>query len=287
MYQTTGLSFGPHNYYFYFEDGHGGSSKLPSSGTYSGPTVITSANIPWCDNFPSTTLDATKWPVNTGAIVNDLGLTEPSIFYSLNLNNKDTVESQYIDLSAESNISLSYYWERTGRGESPEPGDDLFVEYYTSSGYWDILNQHYGSGYTMAHYDFEEIALPSDAYHGGFRVRFRANCDSTDDDWFVDDVCILTIPCTCNVTCNPDNTTVSQGGMLGYTVCVTCTRAKDIKEESDSFYYYTNVTLPNGNIRWLIEYGPVTVDCGEQRCEHIKTEFQTMHLLVTIRTTHS
>jgi len=37
-YQTT-LSAGSHNYYFYFTDGNGGSDRLPSSGTYSGPSV--------------------------------------------------------------------------------------------------------------------------------------------------------------------------------------------------------------------------------------------------------
>jgi outer membrane protein assembly factor BamB len=37
-YQTT-LSSGSHNYYFYFTDGQGGSDRLPSSGSYSGPSV--------------------------------------------------------------------------------------------------------------------------------------------------------------------------------------------------------------------------------------------------------
>jgi len=37
-YQTT-LSAGSHNYYFYFTDGSGGSDRLPSSGTYFGPSV--------------------------------------------------------------------------------------------------------------------------------------------------------------------------------------------------------------------------------------------------------
>jgi hypothetical protein len=37
-YSTT-LSAGSHNYYFYFEDGHGHAVRLPTSGTYSGPSV--------------------------------------------------------------------------------------------------------------------------------------------------------------------------------------------------------------------------------------------------------
>jgi hypothetical protein len=40
-YQTT-LSTGSYNYYFYFADGNGGSDRLPSSETYSGPLVDSS-----------------------------------------------------------------------------------------------------------------------------------------------------------------------------------------------------------------------------------------------------
>jgi hypothetical protein len=39
-YSTT-LSAGSHNYYFYFNDGHGHTKRLPTSGTYSGPSVST------------------------------------------------------------------------------------------------------------------------------------------------------------------------------------------------------------------------------------------------------
>ncbi|MCD6328276.1 hypothetical protein J7M28_12115, partial [bacterium] len=38
-YETSSLSEGLHSYYFYFEDGHSGSCRLPSSGTSSGPRV--------------------------------------------------------------------------------------------------------------------------------------------------------------------------------------------------------------------------------------------------------
>jgi len=37
-YSTT-LSAGSHNYYFYFDDGHGHAVRLPTTGTYSGPNV--------------------------------------------------------------------------------------------------------------------------------------------------------------------------------------------------------------------------------------------------------
>ena len=40
---STTLGAGDHTYYFYFEDGQGGSSRLPSSETSSGPTVTAAA----------------------------------------------------------------------------------------------------------------------------------------------------------------------------------------------------------------------------------------------------
>jgi len=40
---TTTLAVGEHSYYFHFEDGQGGSSRLPSSETSSGPTVTAAA----------------------------------------------------------------------------------------------------------------------------------------------------------------------------------------------------------------------------------------------------
>lgn len=37
---VSGLSAGEHTYYFYFDDGEGGVVRMPSSGTYSGPTIL-------------------------------------------------------------------------------------------------------------------------------------------------------------------------------------------------------------------------------------------------------
>jgi len=39
IYGPMNLGVGSHDYFFYFTDGHGGSDRLPSSGTFSGPSV--------------------------------------------------------------------------------------------------------------------------------------------------------------------------------------------------------------------------------------------------------
>jgi len=160
------------------------------------------ANLPWIDTFPSTSLNSTKWLKNVGsASVNSTGLTEPSPSYSLNLDGLysggDEVCSQAFDLSGYQEVVFSYYYQRTGGGDSPEEGDDLWVDYYNSEGKWINIKRYFGSGEDMSSYALENIYLPSDAYHNSFRIRFKSSGypDSDDaDDWFIDDVSVCIPP---------------------------------------------------------------------------------------------
>ena len=173
-------------------------SRLTTTQTTS---VGMTATIPWSDNFPTTTLDPAKWINNSGPVeVNDIGLDEPSPSYSLNLNGDttggDEVRSVLIDLSGDSLVILSYYYQRTGGGNSPESGEDLWIDYQNSSGVWVNLKQYAGSGLDMNTYELDEIVLPENAYHYAFRIRFRCagTTGSYGDDWFVDDVSITRPP---------------------------------------------------------------------------------------------
>jgi len=68
-YRTT-LSAGSHNYYFYFTDGNGGSDRLPSSRTYSGPIVTEpnhSPNTPSTPSGPSAGYVGTSYTFSTSA----------------------------------------------------------------------------------------------------------------------------------------------------------------------------------------------------------------------------
>ena len=127
---------------------------------------------------------------NGPAVVNSVGLSEPSSPYSLNLNETDEVQSQPINFVDQSNVALSYYYEKKGGGESPDPGDDLLVDYYDSTGTWVNLKQHLGSSADMTTYQLVQVVLPAGAYHNSFRIRFRTTGDSGSDDWFVDDVSV-------------------------------------------------------------------------------------------------
>jgi len=143
------------------------------------------------DAFPSTTIDRDNWPTVTGATVDSVGISEPSGLYSLRLNGEDQIRSKTMNLSIYSSAMLSYYYERTGHGESPDPGDNLIIEYWNGST-WRELDRQYGSGPDMTSYDREIVPLPVNALRAGFKFRMRSTGDVLDihpnDDWFVDNV---------------------------------------------------------------------------------------------------
>ncbi|MCB2230797.1 trypsin-like peptidase domain-containing protein [bacterium] len=152
-------------------------------------------SLPFYETFPSSTIDIGKWVVVSGATSSTASLNPPSAPYAGQFNGSpsgsDTLMSQAIDLSGASDIALIYSYQRTGGGESPDAGDDLFIEYMNSSANWVLVNQYLGSGADMT--TFEEVTyfLPPDAYHSGFRIRIRNTATSgAFDDWFVDNISI-------------------------------------------------------------------------------------------------
>lgn len=147
------------------------------------------------DTFKSLKIDLEKWSVIDGVIVDDTGIGEPSPEYSLRLNGHptggDLIESVVIDLSSYSNATLTYYFQRTGGGNSPEQGEDLVIEYYDGSS-WVELDRQPGDGPDMDYYQEVVIPLPSDAFHAGFQLRIKnkgtLHASQQYDDWFVDDI---------------------------------------------------------------------------------------------------
>jgi len=147
------------------------------------------------DTFPSLKIDPAKWIVISGVKVDNMGIDEPSPDYSLRLNGHpsggDLIESAVIDLSIYEGATLTYYYQRTGSGNSPEQGEDLIIEYY--DGYsWVELDRLAGDGPDMNNYEQVTIGLPNEALHAGFSFRFRnkgtLHISQRYDDWFVDDV---------------------------------------------------------------------------------------------------
>lgn len=147
------------------------------------------------DTFKSTKVDLEKWTVIDGIIVDDTGIGEPSPEYSLRLNGHptggDLIESIVIDLSSYSGAALTYYYQRTGTGNSPEQGEDLVIEYFDGSS-WVELDRLPGDGPDMDYFEEVVLPLPPEAFHAGFQLRIKntgtLNTTQKYDDWFVDDV---------------------------------------------------------------------------------------------------
>ncbi len=218
-------------------------------------SVGTPASIPWTDEFPTRILDPKKWIYNSGpAEVNDLGIHEPSPPYSLNLNGEttggDEVQSELIDLSNDSLIILSYYYQRTGGGSSPDYGDDLWIDYQTSNKVWVNLRQYLGSESDDTTFTLEEIVLPSDAYHNAFRLRFRCKGDYG-DDWFVDNVFVSRPPEITVASESYDVTVIAGDSVEGKP-------ALAIGNVGDGILRYKILSLPSSGAKAKLELEPAT-----------------------------
>lgn len=158
----------------------------------SGPALA----LPFFDDFPTTQFDPGLWGLVASATIDAVGLAEPSEPYSARLNKSpttaDKIESVPIDTRSLTPAHLRYAWQRRGGGDSPEPTDDLLVEYQDVLGAWQILAVHLGDGPDMTTYQLADVVLPPAALHHVFRLRFRTAYGSgtTGDDWFIDDVSI-------------------------------------------------------------------------------------------------
>ncbi|UCD84576.1 MAG: S8 family serine peptidase [Deltaproteobacteria bacterium] len=159
------------------------------------------------DTFPATTLDPTKW-TNNGAEVNTLGINPPSPPYVLDLKAGDSVTSMTFDASF-GPVDYSYWWERQGAGESPDPNEYLQFEWWDGTS-WIMEQQHaYNEGSTT---NFTQVTgtLPPGASFDGLQIRFRNTSisGSTFDDYLVDDVTIGAIDAILWLVENPESGTI-------------------------------------------------------------------------------
>ena len=160
-----------------------GSAVIPNNSNNPDTVVwMRSRNISISSNIcpdgaaNESTIDTGKWTYISGAESNTDGIGEPSAPYSLNLDGKpsggDQIQTHQIDLSAQGLVSLAYYYERRGGGNSPESGEDLWVDYRNASGIWVNLAQYAGSGPDMTAYEYVLMSLPPGALHSTFQLRW-------------------------------------------------------------------------------------------------------------------
>lgn len=177
--------------------------------------------------------DTTNWLFNYGAQVTSDVINPPSPPNALKLDGmQDTIISVPIDLSGLDQASFTYYYQRTGAGESPDEGDDLWVDYLNDDDTWRNLDHHLGSGPDMTQFEAVQLWLPPDAMHRSFQFRIRSGGDDIAyDDWYVDDLVIdfvstiavdpaeIDVALEWNDTANVDITIVNLGaGLLTYDI---------------------------------------------------------------------
>ncbi len=169
------------------------SSSIPhivshrNSRTCLDDTVIPMTVFPLEDNFNAPEFDVSRWAV-AGAEINDVGDGEPSPPTSVNFNNADTLTTLGMDASEGCDVSAEYWWQRTGNAGSPEPGEDLVVEFRTANGFWLEVARHPGEGADNLPYQFNSIPLPGNALHSTLQVRWSMIDGESSDAFFIDNV---------------------------------------------------------------------------------------------------
>lgn len=116
------------------------------------------------------------------------------------------------------------YWLKSGvtANFDPDAGEDLVVEYLNSAGVWTNLATYLGSAAAGTVYNGTH-AIPSDAKHSSFRLRFRqlAGSKYDMDYWHLDDVCVGDPIPTADLSLVKTGDTVVPGTNTTYTLRVT------------------------------------------------------------------
>ncbi|MCA9294894.1 MAG: M12 family metallopeptidase [Phycisphaerales bacterium] len=153
--------------------------------------------LPFFEDFESGTFDPARWTGIDSATVSLDGLNPPSGTHSVNLAGSSQggqkIRTGVMNTQGAGSVIVSYAYQRTGGGNSPEASEDLVVEYRDANGSWIEFARHLGSDVDMTTFATNEVTLNGAALHDGFRVRFRAiSGNIAQDDWYVDDISVAT-----------------------------------------------------------------------------------------------
>jgi hypothetical protein len=129
-----------------------------------------------------------------------------------------------------------------------EAGKRLFVEYLNTSLDWVVLNTITADGVNQTSFTSWQHTLPANAKHNKFRLRFRAAVDAQDDDWYVDDVRVVTVILPPNDECTSatavgegtfsfDSTNATDSAVV---VPASCNEGASSLMRNDIWYLYTS-----------------------------------------------
>ena len=162
--------------------------------------------LPFLDGFDaSSVINSSRWIYNKGGITTTAASNEPSPTRSLNLDassanlyGDDEIRSNFMLLGGLPTATLRYFVQHSG----VEAGEQLIVEYLNVSRRWTLLNTITSDGSAQTQFVEFSHQLPAAALHDRFRVRFRAAVDEANDDWFIDDVSVVSVTLPSNDECN-------------------------------------------------------------------------------------
>jgi hypothetical protein len=175
---------------------------------YGSRSVAASVDLPFFDDFSNYTgypnvflwqdLDVyvnrslASNPINLGVATFDGldSLGNPrNIFSEFSQGPSDFLTSQTIDISSESIVYFSFYFQAQGIGNQPESNDILRVDFLDSIGEWNVVWEINGQALN----DFEKVAIEINdlSYlHDEFQFRFHnySTLSGNFDHWHIDNV---------------------------------------------------------------------------------------------------
>ena len=159
-------------------------------------------SVPWTDDFETGISLNFNWESSTAqaSIAAD---NEPSGTQSANLDNTDSMTSHPIDVTQSTPIVyVQFYSQHKG----VESGESLLVEYTDIVGNWNTLTTIVSDGIDQSEFELTQLDLPFTGYGGALKIRFTAQGDEANDDWFIDNIGVTkdfieeTEPCPADFT---------------------------------------------------------------------------------------
>ena len=145
-------------------------------------------DLPFTDNFDAGTLSPDLWVTVSGGGISASGIAEPSPEFSLILDGRDAIETQPVAanvLATLGQVVVVSFW---SQHRGVEIGEALLVEYSDAQGNFNELTRIESTGISQTSFAFNQVPLPPEGYHSNMVVRFTADGNQSNDDWYIDSV---------------------------------------------------------------------------------------------------
>lgn len=158
--------------------------------SYEGPFPTKSH---WLDPDAFVNFDIAKDPPSLGAATFD-GLNNRGQPYGNSYGEADFLTSKYIDLrGVPGDVVLTYWLQRAGFGDRPEPADSMLLEFKNRNGEWVYVRSFEGIPTFLPNSEIEPFqfyrdTIPTQFKHAGFQFRFKNFSERTGllDVWNLD-----------------------------------------------------------------------------------------------------